>query len=42
MYEAKSPGGGVGVHGAHTADPLERLATAARLLQAGLAPERRS
>src|ERR1700742_3351027 len=31
MYEAKSGGGGVSVYGAHTADPMERLATAARL-----------
>jgi diguanylate cyclase (GGDEF)-like protein len=34
MYEAKSGGGGVAVHGAHTADPLERLALAARLRRA--------
>jgi diguanylate cyclase (GGDEF)-like protein len=34
MYEAKSSGGGVAVYGAHTADPLERLALAARLRRA--------
>lgn len=34
MYEAKSSGGGVAVYGAETADPLERLALAARLRRA--------
>jgi EAL domain-containing protein (putative c-di-GMP-specific phosphodiesterase class I) len=34
MYEAKSGGGGVAVYGAETADPLERLALAARLRRA--------
>jgi EAL domain-containing protein (putative c-di-GMP-specific phosphodiesterase class I) len=34
MYEAKSSGGGVAVYGANTADPLERLALAARLRRA--------
>ncbi len=34
MYEAKSSGGGVAVYGADTADPLERLALAARLRRA--------
>src|SRR4051794_33320393 len=34
MYEAKSAGGGVTVYGADTADPLERLALAARLRRA--------
>jgi diguanylate cyclase (GGDEF)-like protein len=34
MYEAKSEGGGVTVYGAETADPLERLALAARLRRA--------
>jgi diguanylate cyclase (GGDEF)-like protein len=34
MYEAKSSGGGVAVYGAQTADPLERLALAARLRRA--------
>jgi diguanylate cyclase (GGDEF)-like protein len=34
MYEAKSEGGGVTVYGADTADPLERLALAARLRRA--------
>ncbi len=34
MYEAKVGGGGVNVYGAATADPIERLATAARLRRA--------
>ncbi len=34
MYESKSGGGGVAVYGAGTADPLERLALAARLRRA--------
>jgi diguanylate cyclase (GGDEF)-like protein len=34
MYEARAAGGGVHVYGAGTADPLERLALAARLRRA--------
>ncbi len=34
MYEAKAAGGGVTVYGAGTADPIERLALAARLRRA--------
>ena len=34
MYEAKACGGGVNVYGAGTADPIERLAMAARLRRA--------
>jgi diguanylate cyclase (GGDEF)-like protein len=34
MYDAKSGGAGVTVYGAHTEDPLERLALAARLRRA--------